>query len=448
MAETKASRLQALAELVAVPPFHAVNRGEGPPDLYAPGRYMVRSSSSLEDSADSSHAGLFPTLGPLRAEGVPAAVQELFRDPAVEQAIVQEFAEAAVSGVAFCLSREKMLVEYAAEFEGVTSGKVSPFVALLPAGIPRYERLQEALGRIHARFGACDVEFVGLEEPQFVQVRPITRETVFDEELVRLKMGLQELQSPCWVENDVCRMLAERGMKSRAIIDTYLQAVRAVYAKYLKRQVAIPPRPFIRISDQYFMDCELERQLVPGFLGLVRLGFGLSRIMAEIQAEDLSRLDARELMEKSILMSFAHELFDRKEAMALRERIREALDERLPAGSLEVDFEYDRPLASRIEFNRDSMTWNAIGLRDEAGVTVVEGDLEAGPFFILKDPDQEIPDDVVVVTEQLYPQIGHSLDRIRGIICRFGALSSHVAILAREHAVPLRIQTNIGKYLG
>lgn len=448
MAETKASRLQALAELVAVPAFHTVSRGEAPPDLDGSGRYLVRSSSSLEDSADSSHAGLFPTLGPLRAEAVPAALQELFRDPAVEQAIVQDFVAAEASGVAFCLSPQKMLVEYAATFEGVTSGKVSPFVALLPAEVPRYARLQQALGRIHARFGACDVEFVGLEAPQFVQVRPITRETEFDEELVRLKMGLQELRSPCWVENDVCRMLAERGARGRGLVDTYLQAVQAVHAKYLKRRVGIPTRPFIRISDQYFMDCQLERQLVPGFLGLVRLGFGLSRIMAETQTADLSRLDARELMEKSILMSFAYALFDRKEAMALRERIREALDERLPAGSLDVDFEYPGPLASRIELDRDGKTWTAIGPRGEAGITVVEGDLEAGPFFVLKDPDQEIPDDVVVVTEQLYPQIGHNLDRVRGIICRFGALSSHVAILAREHAVPLRIQANIGKYLG
>ncbi len=448
MAETKASRLAALAQVVTVPAFHTLGRDDALPHLDGSQRYMVRSSASQEDATDASFAGLFTTLGPLRADAVPVALKRLFSDPAVEQAIVQVFVEAEASGVAFCLSAQKVLVEYAAEFEGVTSGRVSPFAALLPAGISRYQRLQEALGRIHARFGACDVEFVGLEEPQFVQVRPITRETVFDEDLVRLKMGLQELHSPCWVENDVCRMLAERGMQGRAIADTYLEAVRAVYAKYLKRDISIPARPFIRVSDQYFMDCQFEKQLVPGFAGLMRLGFALSRIMAETGAADLARLDARELMEKSILMSFAYALFDRKEAMALREQIREALEQRLPAGALDVDFEYSGLLASRIEFDRDSKTWTAIGQRDAAGITVVEGDLESGPFFVLSDPDQAIPDDVVVVTDQLYPQLGHQLDRIRGIICRFGALSSHVAILAREHAVPLRIQADTRKYPG
>ena len=449
MPETKASRLRVLAEVVAVPDFHIVSRGEqGPPDLDASGRYMVRSSSAQEDQEDASHAGLSVTLGPLGSPAVSAAIDELFRDPQVEQVIVQDFVKAEVSGVAFCFSPQRMLVEYAAMFEGVTAGKVRPFVALLPAEIPLYTRLQDALSRIHARFGACDVEFVGLEAPQFVQVRPITRETLFDGELVRLKMDLQGLQSPCWVENDICRMLAERSEKNRAISEIYLQAVQAVYAKYLKREIGIPARPFIRVSEQYFMDHQLEKQLIPGFAGLLRLGFRMSRIMAETLAADLSQLDARELMEKSILMSFAYELFDNKEAMVLREQIREALEERLPAGSLDVDFSYHRPLASRIEFNRDSRTWSAIDPRDEAGVTVVEGDLDAGPFFILTDPDEEIPEDVVVVTEQLYPQIGRYLGRVKGIICRYGALSSHVAILAREHAVPLRIQANIGKYLG
>ncbi|RMG38194.1 MAG: hypothetical protein D6720_01770, partial [Gammaproteobacteria bacterium] len=38
-------------------------------------------------------------------------------------------------------------------------------------------------------------------------------------------------------------------------------------------------------------------------------------------------------------------------------------------------------------------------------------------------------------------------DRIKGIICRYGALSSHLAILAREQGVPLRIQTDIERYI-
>ncbi len=449
MVETKASRLQALAQVVSVPPFELFSREEAvPQDLAFSGRYLIRSSAPTEDQADSSRAGQLLTLGPVSAEEVPRAVAALFENAEVNQVIVQAFVEAEVSGVAFCFSPEEMLVEYAAVPEGVTAGTVSPFAALLPSDMPRYARLQAALERIHARFGACDVEFIGLREPQFVQVRPITRKTHFGASLVQLKMALQELESSRWVENDFCRVLAERDTRSRALAQTYLEALQRVYARYLRRRVELPPRPFIRISDQYFMDETLEKQLAPGMLGLMRLGFRLSRIMAEAREAELDRLDAPQLMEKSILMSFAHQLFGKEEAMAMRERLREALDQRLPEGVLPIDFRYDRPLDGRIAFDPDSATWEHIGPRDASGITVVEGDLEQGPFFMLKDPEAEIPEGVVVVTEQLYPQIGRYLDRIRGVICRYGALSSHLAILAREHEVPLRIQVDIERYQG
>ena len=77
---------------------------------------------------------------------------------------------------------------------------------------------------------------------------------------------------------------------------------------------------------------------------------------------------------------------------------------------------------------------------------MVPGDFDASPYFILKNRQQAIPPDVIVVTRQLYPEIGQSLKNIRGIICEHGALSSHVAILAREYQVPLKIQTSIDEY--
>ncbi|RMG37900.1 MAG: hypothetical protein D6720_02445, partial [Gammaproteobacteria bacterium] len=231
MAETKASRLQQLAGIAPVPPFVVVDRAEGTIGrLDGAGRYMVRSSGLKEDQAQASHAGQLPTLGPLAAEAVPAAVQRLLAHPDVDQVIVQEYVEAEVSGVAFCFSEARVLVEYTALPEGVTGGKVNPFTALLPTGIPRYAALQPFLARIHDRFGACDVEFIGLREPRFVQVRPITRETAFDQALVELKMQLQELEDPAWVENDFCRVLAERMPISRAMAEAYLRALPAVYA--------------------------------------------------------------------------------------------------------------------------------------------------------------------------------------------------------------------------
>ena len=50
------------------------------------------------------------------------------------------------------------------------------------------------------------------------------------------------------------------------------------------------------------------------------------------------------------------------------------------------------------------------------------------------------------MTEEYLEEIGSYMSSIRGIICKYGALGSHVAILAREHHVPLRIQTSIEKY--
>jgi len=57
-----------------------------------------------------------------------------------------------------------------------------------------------------------------------------------------------------------------------------------------------------------------------------------------------------------------------------------------------------------------------------------------------------IPPGVIVITDHLYPEIGKYMTDIKGIICKYGALSAHVAILAREYQVPLIIQTEIDRY--
>jgi phosphohistidine swiveling domain-containing protein len=46
----------------------------------------------------------------------------------------------------------------------------------------------------------------------------------------------------------------------------------------------------------------------------------------------------------------------------------------------------------------------------------------------------------VLVTDELYPEIGSILDRLRGIVAESGGFGSHLAILARERRVPMRIQ--------
>lgn len=447
MNETKASRLKALSTIVAVPGFIVIGRDAiRDVNLCSSCRYLVRSSSKKEDQREFSRAGQFATYGPLDREQVFSSIKKAFQNRDVGEVIVQKYIEAEEWGVAFCFSANSMLVEYSSEFEGVTSGTVSPFTALLPTDCLRYKKLEQQLLKIHAQFGPSDVEFVNLENPQFVQVRPITRTIEYDENFVRLKMQLQELQSSSWRENDVCRILAERDHQSRSISKTYLQALQNVYAAHLKTSISIPQKPFVKISEQYFMDQALEQQLTPGFFKIVRLSFHMPGILRDIRGQDLSRLSPLQLMQKSLLASLAYDLFKNRDAMNLREKIRAELEKRVPEGSLETDFYSQNILNSSIEFDRKKSLWKQISKRDEQGVVVVEGDFDTGPYYRFNNRRQEIPPGVIVVTDHLYPEIGKYMAGIRGIICKYGALSAHVAILAREYKTPLIIQAEIDRY--
>ncbi|MDX2505101.1 MAG: PEP-utilizing enzyme [Gammaproteobacteria bacterium] len=447
MTETKASRLKALSSIVTVPEFNVIGRNV-PHELNLDDscRYMVRSSAKKEDHELFSQAGQFSTYGPIGKKRVPAAIEKAFHNQDVDQVIVQKYIAAKQWGVAFCFSEKRILVEYSSEFEGVTSGTVNPFTALLPTNCLRYKKLEQQLLKIHTQFGPSDIEFVNLDNPQFVQVRPITRNIDYDENFVRLKMQLQELESSSWRENDVCRILAERDSKSQAFSEIYLQAIEEVYATWLKTRVSVPTKPFVKISEQYFMNHDLEEQIIPGFISILRLSFRMSSILRDIRKQDLSLLSALQLMQKSILVSLAYELLNNKEAMKLREEIRLELEKKVPEGRLETDYHSERVLGSSIQFDREKSVWKQISYRDEPGIVVVEGAFDKGPYFRFKDRNQEIPHGVIVVTEHLYPEIGKYISNINGIICKYGALSAHVAILAREYKVPLKIQTEIDQY--
>jgi len=448
---TKASRLQQLSEIVSVPAFTVITRNDSfDPDIYTGGnqstQYMVRSSSAVEDQADFSHAGQALTLGPVSPGKVSACIEQLWRDESVDEIIIQQYVDASHWGVAFCFSEESMLIEYSTIFEGVTSGQVSPFTALLPAELERYRKLQQALLTIYRHFGPCDVEFVNLDDPRFVQVRPITRDIAFDESLVRLKMGLQEYATECWHENDVCRMLAERDDYSEMLAGLYLDAVAKVYREHFKRKLVIPEPAFIRISDQFFMAAPLQEQLTPGTWGTIRLAFKLPALLATIRERKLEECSLNELMYNSVLLSLAWELNGKQDVFNDREAIRLELEQRMAKGGISPDFHYDTVLSDTIHLEKKTGCWITLEHRDSQGIVVVPGDFDAGPYFIMEDRQQAIPPDVIIVTRQLYPEIGQSLNSIRGIICEHGALSAHVAILAREYQVPLKIQTCINEY--
>ena len=447
MAETKATRLEQLSELVSVPFFKVLVRGEefvtdGSPQC----QYMVRSSSVMEDRADFSNAGQLTTLGPVPLNQVPASMAQVWKDAAVNEIIVQQYIDAEQWGVAFCFSEQSILVEYSGIFEGVTTGAVNPFTALLPSTIPRYQELQQQLLKIYHRFGPCDVEFVNLENPQFVQVRPITRDIEFDEQFIGLKMKLQELETESWHENDVCRMLSERDEYSQALSTLYLQAVENVYRKYLNKNLTIPEPTFLKISEQYFMAASLEQQLKAGTWGTIRLAFKLPALITSVRNRTLKDYSLAELMEKSILISLAYDLNRKQELFELRENVRIELEQRMTPGKINTDLHYADILSDTIHFDKKQACWHQLDRRDKQGITVVPGDLDSGPYFHLEQREQEIPAGVIVITRQLYPEIGQSIADIKGIICQYGSLSAHVAILAREYQVPLKIQAPIDGY--
>jgi hypothetical protein len=451
MPETKASRLQQLSEIVSVPAFSVITRNdEFDPNSHTAGnpscQYMVRSSSAAEDQADFSHAGQSLTLGPVPPGDVAGCVEQLWRDDTVDEIIIQQYVDASHWGVAFCFSEESILIEYSAVFEGVTSGQVSPFTALLPADLERYRKLHQGLLMIYRRFGPCDVEFVNLDDPRFVQVRPITRDIAFDASYVRLKMGLQEYETEYWHENDVCRMLSERDDHSEMLLGLYLDAVSKVYSEHFRRKLVVPDPAFIRISDQFFMAGPLEEQLVPGTWGTIRLAFKLPALLAAIRERTLEDCSLDELMCNSVLLSLAYDLNGKQDVFNDREAIRVELERRMTKGSISPDFGYDAVLSDTVHLDKKTCCWITLEHRDSQGIVVVPGDFDTGPYFMLENRQQTIPPDVIVVTRQLYPEIGQSVKNIRGIICEHGALSAHVAILAREYQVPLKIQTSIDEY--
>ena len=192
---TKASRLQQLSDIVSVPAFTVITRNDKfDPDSHTAGnpscQYMVRSSSAAEDQADYSHAGQSLTLGPVSPGKVAGCIKQLWRDDSVDEIIIQQYVDASHWGVAFCFSEESMLIEYSAIFEGVTSGQVSPFTALLPAEhkteMGRYRKLQQELLKIYQNFGPCDVEFVNIDAPRFVRAADYAR--------YRLRCVLREIE--------------------------------------------------------------------------------------------------------------------------------------------------------------------------------------------------------------------------------------------------------------
>lgn len=446
MQETKATRLQELSTVVPVPIFFVLDRGDRFHDESLPGnkKYIVRSSTDFEDQQYSSQAGQSKTFGPLAKKSIEANVKVLFENPRVTQVIVQEYISSKDgNGVAFCFDRDKLYVEYSAKGEGVTAGTVKPYVALLPTKISRYHALTIFLQKLYDHYGLCDVEFIGIENPQFVQVRPVTQTFDIDASRVQLQMELQEISEHTWIENDFCRVMAEHEQTAAHYSQTYMRAMQNVTKKYFKKHIHTVERPFLQIGEQYFMSGKLVDQMTPHFWDSVRLAIAFPSLRRYMQTTPLEKYTLEAAMEYSIILSYMYAFMPSKKTFDLRQKFRDHIDGRLNTHIFPYKIETPLRLASKVISDEQKKVWISFDQKELEGMIVVDGNFDEGPFFDLQNAQQKIPSGVIVRTKQLYPEIGRVIADLKGIVCENGALTSHVAILAREHDIPLKIQTKI-----
>jgi hypothetical protein len=449
--ETKATRLEKLSSYVQVPAFVRISKQSvlNLDDVPHWEQYIVRSVSGEEDQDQSSHAGQFITIGPIKREGIADAIKCVFQQATAVEVIVQEYKQG-ISGVAFCFDESFFYIEYSAYPEGVTSGKNRPFVAIFPARQgSQYEKLHQELLKIYKQFGSSDVEFIGINDPAFVQVRPITSEFDVDREMVTLQMGLQDSISGKWIENDLGQVIGEHKSHDSLFVSYYMQSLTLVFKQYFKRDVGIAPHDVINVGSQYFVSESFINSTKLGRLDLLKFAFIFHREQERLKKIDVKNTSLEELFEKSILSSMAYTLLKKKEFFNIREKYRQVIDEFLAQGNFSVSeirrFPYNGQLDSIIELDRDLAVWIAIKKRDSFGIQVVPGEFDPTKFFSYQE-GEKIPDGAVVLCDNLYPDIGKNIDTIQGIICANGSINSHVSILCRERNIPLVIQADIEHY--
>lgn len=449
--ETKATRLEKLSACVQVPPFVRIAKQDALNLDHLPEceQYIVRGVSEVEDQEGSSHAGQFITIGPVARGGVPEAVERIFREPTAVEVIIQEYRRG-LSGVAFCFDEDYFYVEYSSYPEGVTAGTVRPFVAVLPTdGNSRYEKLQAELLKIYTQFGPSDIEFIGIEDPTFVQVRPITRGFDIERKMVTLQMGLQDAISGKWVENDLAHVIGEHKKRDSAFVHLYMRSLATVLKKHFKKSVDISEKDVINVGSQYFVSEQFIKLTALGWFDLLKFALVFHREEGRLKDTARPNIPLDELFERSILSSMAYTFLKKKEFFEIREEYRRMIDALLAAehfseGKLRR-FPYDGQLGPIIELDSDAAVWLKIGEKDGFGIRAVPGEFDKAKFFKYLE-GTKIPEGAVVLCDYLYPDIGRHIDTIAGIICANGSINSHVAILCRERNIPLVIQADMERY--
>ncbi len=450
--ETKGTRLEKLSSYVLVPAFVRLARQDvfNVDQIPKWEQYIVRGVSTTEDQEQSSHAGQFITIGPVSRGDVAGAVGRIFQNAAAIEVIIQEYRQG-ISGVAFCFDTDYFYIEYSSYPEGVTAGKIRPFVAILPTKQgSRYEKLQEELLKIYQQFGSSDVEFIGIENPTFVQVRPITSAFDTDREMIALQMSLQDSVSGKWIENDLAQVIGEHKKHDSVFVSFYTRSLATVLEKYFHKSVDMSVRDVINVGSQYFVSEHFIKSTRLQRLDLLKFALVFHREQKRVRDGVVKDAPLEELFERSILSSMAYTLLKKKEFFDIREEYRQRIDLLLAReSSLGIDirrFPYDGQLDSVIELDQERAVWQTIRRRDSFGLQVVPGEFDKTKLFTYRE-GVEIPDGVVVLCDYLYPDIGRNIDAICGILCINGSINSHVAILCRERNIPLVIQADMKHYL-
>lgn len=432
-----------------MPEFTVCERGS-PVTSAAPARAMLRGCRAEEDGERESHAGASLSVGPVSCDAIPELVARLFReDPALVDVIVQHFVDGP-SGVVLSLREDLALVEYSRLREGVTAGRVAPFVAVLPTPIARYAELQRAVQRVHAVHGPCDLEFVGVERPRFVQLRPLTAPVELDAELSSTRMQLQELDVSRWGQVGYCVDLMEQPARDDALAALWAELLPLEVAPFAGRGADSAPLSMLKLGTQFYVDLDALKACSPTHLGAFRIGLRARRFLREAERALAARdaLDPRAWMRHSIRLNLVWDLFAPhvprwcRGLFKLRESVRARLFEAVPLGTRSPDIASCRRLTDTLERHDPSLTWIRCGPADSTGQLVVFGDFEAGPRFVFAGNVDAIPDGAVLVTRELYPELAPALSRVSAVLCEGGAIGSHLAILAREQRVPMKIQVS------
>ena len=448
----KSRNLIHLNEHFPVPKFVILGSGDVPPAdlLKSASQFIVRGCIPGEDLPGHTLAGQGLSIGPVTADEVPSAIHEVFQNSNAIECILQVYI-GGDSGVLIYTSPGNAVLEYSSQPGGVTGGRISPYVAVFPNSITRYEQLNSLIPKLYDIFGACDIELVNPQTPSFVQVRPYHQTLLFDYELLYAKMMLQELNGDRWVQNEFCMDMLESPGKELGLIKLYCEEIRDIASELDSETEPIAPSDFVKIGQQIFMrDLNLTFRYAD-YKHIVSAGQWLHREYQRLKTKcTTGQATPNELMRAAIVFRTYSDMLERapkwltrkarKEVLKYRQKVREHLVASICNDPLPAYVPLSKRLKNLIEKNSDLKCWTTFEYASESGIVVVPGDFQDGPWvkYTLGDPFPS--NKCYLITDELYPEIYPLFPYIKGVICRGGGLNSHLAILAREHRMPLWIQ--------